>query len=211
MHTEGKAHLIQRKLHGASSKFCYSLCSCNILCLGSCTQRDPELVFGPSVSWGGLGYQGPKTSIYKKRMIFRTCRRRRQGETKPLVSGTFVVFWLWYPKPPKQHLAKKPLRGRFWEPEGPEVVRGRPRLGRFRVGPRGVGGCAQPCTYAPFSHAAIQNMTNNISTSGRVLVTQGTFIARSWHRTETTATLTESQGICNRVLQGGARTGNRPK
>ncbi len=59
--------------------------------------------------FGGLGYQGQKNTLFRKIQVRWPCRRRRQGQQTCIFLNN-VFFGPWYPRPPKKHLANKPLR-----------------------------------------------------------------------------------------------------
>ncbi len=59
------------------------------------------------------GYQGQATTLFQEHNIRLASLPQAARQTKPLVSGTCVVFRPWYPRPPKNHLAQTPLRDPF--------------------------------------------------------------------------------------------------
>jgi hypothetical protein len=76
----------------------------------------------------GLRYQGQTPHIFRKSMVCCHCRLRRQGQQKRDFPEN-VWFWgPWYPRPPKNNLATKPLRDPFdhWSVSGPENDRTAP-------------------------------------------------------------------------------------
>ncbi len=71
-------------------------------------QMDPEVVFWPSLFWRpGVPRQQNHTCSRNARFFGRAAEGGRAKN--PPVSGKRVVFWPWYPRPPKNHLAKTTL------------------------------------------------------------------------------------------------------
>ena len=71
-------------------------------------QKDPVGVYWPSV-FGGLGYQGQKTTLYEEHTGLLALPPSAAKRINQHFLQT-VVFWPWYPRLPKKHLANKPLR-----------------------------------------------------------------------------------------------------
>ncbi len=61
-------------------------------------ERDPEVFFGTTCFFEGLGYQG-QTTPFTEKVGFGGLAAEGGKANKPLVSGKCVVFWPWYPKP----------------------------------------------------------------------------------------------------------------
>ena len=61
---------------------------------------------------GRLGYQGQKPTRFQKGVVFGPAAFGGKANTAP-VSNKCCFFSPWYPRPPKNHLAKNILRGPF--------------------------------------------------------------------------------------------------
>ncbi len=64
------------------------------------------MVYLPSGFFEAWGTKAKKPQLSRTILFFWPCRKANQ----PVFSWTMVVFWLWYPRPPENNLANKPLR-----------------------------------------------------------------------------------------------------
>ncbi len=72
-------------------------------------QRDPEVIFGQMLFWRPAVPRPLNHTCSRKEWCFGPAAEGGKAK-KQLISEKCVVFWPWYPRPPKNHLAKKPLR-----------------------------------------------------------------------------------------------------
>ncbi len=74
----------------------------------TCFKGIPKCLFG-QVFFGGLGYQGQQIPHFPKTAVFLALPPKAAKPNKQLFLK-HVVLWPWYPRRPKNHLAKKRLR-----------------------------------------------------------------------------------------------------
>ncbi len=83
-------------------------CHCRKRDLSPLTQRDPVVVW-PSVFLEAWGTKAKKPHVSRNILFFWPCRRRRQGQQTSITKNW--IFWPWYPRPPKNHLANTNITG----------------------------------------------------------------------------------------------------